>query len=387
MNTSSRVPLDKVLNLLGAEQAPLQSQARQAAVWRGEKLDYLPLLLAGGSILERKNSPSYNLKEQFFDKEKMLYEQAWAALSTVRAGGDALPSVRANLGTGFLASVFGLEEEVFADKMPWLKEHLKKEEIKKLSVEGLNPISEKGLISRAKEYMGFFKERLTGKVAVYLPDTQSPFDLAHLIRGDEIFTDLYDDPDFVHHLMELSTYVYIAATKYLKKVVDEPLNTGYHGNSLSMGNCGVRCCEDTTTLLSPDLVKKFVAPYIKKALSPFEGGWLHFCGKGNHLLDIFLGIPEVKGINFGNPENYDPAKILPKLESKGKIYYGSFPRKEKEGTEEYFVRLLKPLHKKGTLLLVFNLPEGEEPSSVLSLWHSVQDKMFKWEASPDADTT
>ncbi len=372
-----RVPLDKVLNLLGAEQAPLQSQRRrQAAVWRGEKLDYLPLLLAGGSTLERKNFPSYNLKEQFFDKEKMLYEQAWAALSTVRAGGDALPSVRANLGTGFLASVFGLEEEVFADKMPWLKEHLRKEEIKKLSVEGLNPISEKDLISRAKEYMGFFKEKLDEKASVYIPDTQGPFDLAHLIRGDEIFTDLYDDPDFAHHLMELSTYVYIAATKYLKKVVDEPLNTGHHGNSLYMGNCGVRCCEDTTTLLSPDLVKKFVAPYIKKALAPFGGGWIHFCGKGNHLLDIFLEIPEVKGINFGNPENYDPAEILPKLESKGKIYYGSFPRKEKEGMEEYFVRLLKPLHKKGTFLLGFSLPEGEESSSVLSLWHSVQDKLL-----------
>ncbi|PIW34139.1 MAG: hypothetical protein COW28_00820, partial [bacterium (Candidatus Ratteibacteria) CG15_BIG_FIL_POST_REV_8_21_14_020_41_12] len=239
-----------------------------------------------------------------------------------------------------------------------------------------NPISEKGLIPRAKEYMNFFKKRLNGKASVYLSDTQGPFDLAHLIRGDEIFTDFYDDPGFVRHLMELSTYVYIEATKYLKRVIDEPLNAGYHSNSLYMEGCGVRCCEDTTTLLSPEIVKEFVVPYIKKALSPFEGGWVHFCGKGNHLLDIFLEIPEVKGINFGNPENYDPAEILPKLESKGKVYYGSFPRKEKEGTEEYFARLLKPLHKKGTLLLVFNLPEGEGSPSVLSLWHSVQDKMF-----------
>ena len=53
------MPLDRVLNLLGTEQALLQSQRRrQAAVWRGEKLDYLPLLLAGGSISERKFFPS-----------------------------------------------------------------------------------------------------------------------------------------------------------------------------------------------------------------------------------------------------------------------------------------------------------------------------------------
>ena len=377
MNSKEKIPLDKVLSLFNPYPEKIIScQRQQAAVWRGEEVDYLPLLLAGGSIPERGDFPSYNLKEQFFDKEKMLYEQALVALATVRAGGSALPSVRANLGTSFLASVFGLEQEVFEDKMPWLKKHLTKDEIKKLSIEDLTPISEKGLLPRAKEYMNFFKGRLAGKVAVYLPDTQGPFDLAHLIRGNEIFTDIYDDPDFVHHLMELSTYVYIEASKYLKRVVDEPLNAGYHSNSLYMGNCGVRCCEDTTTLLSPDLVKEFVAPYIKKALSPFGGGWLHFCGKGNHLLDIFLEIPEVKGINFGNPENYDPAEILPRLESRGKIYYGSFPRKEREGVKEYFVRLLKPLRKKGTLLLGFDLPEGEEPSSVLSLWHSVQDKSF-----------
>ena len=59
MNSREKVPLDRVLNLLGTEQALLQSQRRrQAAVWRGEKLDYLPLLLAGGSISERKFFPS-----------------------------------------------------------------------------------------------------------------------------------------------------------------------------------------------------------------------------------------------------------------------------------------------------------------------------------------
>lgn len=157
MNSREKVPLDRVLNLLGTEQALLQSQRRrQAAVWRGEKLDYLPLLLAGGSIPERKNFPSYNLKEQFFTKEKMLYEQVWAVLSTVRAGGDALPSLRANLGTGFLASVFGLEEEVFEDKMPWLKKHLRKDEIKKPSTREFKPNFREGLDTKSKRVYEFF---------------------------------------------------------------------------------------------------------------------------------------------------------------------------------------------------------------------------------------
>ena len=368
------IPLDKVLNLFSPEpEAIITSQRRQTSVWRRDELDYLPLLLTGATLPQRENLPTYDLKEQFFDKEKMLYEQVWGVLSIV---GDTLPSVRANFGTGFLASVLGLEQEVFADKMPWLKKHLSKDEIKKLTPETLNPVWEMGLVPRAKEYMIFFQERLNGKAAVYLPDTQGPFDLAHLIRGNEIFTDIYDDPGFVHHLMRLSTYCYVEVTKCLKKVIAEPLNAGYHAGCLYMDDCGVRSCEDTTTLLSPDSVREFIVPYIREALSPFGGGWLHFCGKGEHLLETFLEIPEVKGINFGNPENYTPAELLPKLERKGKVYYGGFPREEGEGMEEYFVRLLSPLRRKGTLILLFALPAGEGASSVLTLWHSVQDKIF-----------
>ena len=116
--------------------------------------------------------------------------------------------------------------------------------------------------------------------------------------------------------MELSTEAYIKVSLLMKKIIGEKEDVGYHG-SLYMARGGVRMCEDTTTLLSSEIVKEFVCPYLSKALKHFGGGWLHFCGKGDHLLDIFLDIEEVRGINFGNPELYNLNEVLAKVKKRG----------------------------------------------------------------------
>jgi hypothetical protein len=39
----------------------------------------------------------------------------------------------------------------------------------------------------------------------------SPHDLAHLIRGAELLTDMYDDPDGVHRVLRLTTDLFLKA--------------------------------------------------------------------------------------------------------------------------------------------------------------------------------
>ena len=206
------------------------------------------------------------MRGQFFEKEKMLVEQLWSALTANRGESDSQISIRANLGTGFIPTVFGLEETVTEDKMPWLKEHLTKEEILNFSLP--EDISNSGLMPRAIGYINYYKDILPPDIHIYLPDTQGPLDIAHLIRGNQIFTDFYDDPEFVHRLMQLSTEAYIKVSLLMKRTIGEKCNSGYHGG-LYMAGGGVRMCEDTTTLLSPEIVKEFVSPYISKALKPF----------------------------------------------------------------------------------------------------------------------
>lgn len=79
---------------------------------------------------------------------------------------------------------------------------------------------------------------------MYLPDTLGPFEIAHSVYGDNLFYEIYDDP-------------------------------------------------------------KFVIPYDKRTLKAFGGGFVHYCGKHEYLLEAYLQLDELRAINLGNPEMYE----------------------------------------------------------------------------------
>ena len=366
-----------MLGLIKKEVDPVvlgKARERQAAVWEGKRPDYLPIILYGSALPERNQYPVFDLKEQFFYPEKMLYEQLWPVLEVLRSKSDGVPSVRVNFGTGFLATVFGLEQDVFPDKMPWLQRHLSKKEVLSLTVEDLEPIAEKGLMPDCHRYIKFYREQLRETpVKIYLPDTQGPFDIAHLVLSDSIFTEFYDDPAFVRHLLTLSTHAYRNASRTIKQWIGEPETGGCHGN-VYMSGCGVRICEDTTTLLSPTLLS-VVTPFIQEALEPFNG-WVHFCGSGQNLLNRILRLPAVKGVNFGNPEKYPWGETIAQIVSAGKIYYGNVFRNDGEPLSEYFERVLSGLKTKGNLIFAPAINPDEPANEVITLWHKVQDRRF-----------
>ncbi len=377
--------LEYVLELLQPDPERMElGRKRQGSVWRGEEPDYIPVTPPPIDVPEKEKFNSYNYKEQFYDPEKMLIMHLWELIGRARIPGDSQLSMRANLGTGFVPTVFGLNQLIFEDKMPWLKEHLNKDIILSIKPEEITDefVITRGLVPRAIEYINFFKEKLERKAHVYLSDTQGPLDIAHLVYGDMFFTDIYDDPEFIHHLLKITTNAYISASRVLKRAIGEELNSGYH-TVLYMENGGVRCCEDTTTLLSPKTFKEFVAPYISSALKPFGGGWVHFCGSGHQFLEDLLSMPEVKGINFGNPERYDYYSTMNLILDHKKFYFGNFPRKEEESLEDYFKRILRPFSERGTrsgmifMPFIEDLPEWREtPEKVLELWYSLQDKLI-----------
>ncbi len=312
-----------------------------ADVLEGKRVYPLPLIFwnARNASISGK---TFNMREQFYDKNKMLYAQLEEIYDCADNAFEASLCVRPNFGTIFVPAMLGLEYKVFEDKFPWLERHLSKEEIKKIDLPDLDKAE---MMNRAVEYIEFFKEVLPDWIHIYQPDTQGPFDIAHLIYGDNIFYDIYDDPDFVHSLMELSTELYIQVSLKLKKVIGEPNDSCYHGHALARGiymrNGGVRVSEDTPTLLSPRHIEEFVVPYVKKALDAFGGGFIHFCGRNEHLLDAFLRMDGVRAVNLGNPEMYDFETTMEKFIHYKKCYFGIWPKKQGENMEQYINRMKK----------------------------------------------
>jgi len=354
-----------------------RGRARQTAVWEGAEPDYLPLSVVNTPVEERDDYPAYDTKEQFYDKRKMLVEKTWELIGVARGRSDGQLAASVDLGAGFIPGALGLEQMLFEDKPPWLKESLSKERISGIEPNELGDFAAKGLAPRALDYTEYFREKLDGKAHASLCGDMlwGPFTLAHLIRGDAIFIDVHDDPPFVHHLMEIATELYIRAVKLIKEAAGEPLTTGYRGQTYLAGG-GVVVNEDTMTLVSPRHAEEFVFPYLKRALAPFDGGIVHFCGDGRHVLDALLGMPEVKGVNFGDPQHYSYEEVMGKLLSRGKFYQGGWPREDEETTADYFGRLLAPLGggKRGLIAAYWIDPEQETAREVMDVWRSVQER-------------
>jgi len=377
--------IEEILDFIHPEEQILKKgKERQSAIGTNQETDYIPLLLSGAPVEEKQkycqwyneNYCRYNLEEQYFDKEKMLFEQLFDLLSTARSLSDSQLTVQAKMGAGFLPSILGLKQRIFKEKDPWLKERLTKKEISQLGLEDLEYIDQKGFMPYALKYIDYFKSLVRGKASVCVSYTWGPFSLAHLIRGDDIFIDFYDDPNFVHHLMEISTQLYIKGSLIIKRAIGEPTSQGYHGN-FYMGSSGVWSNEDTAVLLSPSHLEEFVLPYLIKAFKPFGGAVIHFCGRADYLLNPLLDISELKGLNLGEPhlQKLSYKDIMQKILYKNKTYYGYWPREEGEDLKSYFKRMLTPLEgEKRGLILSYTLrkEEQEKPERVIELWHSLQ---------------
>lgn len=309
------------------------------SILRRQGSEVLPILIWRSQNTDIPGS-RFTYAEQFQDPKKMLYSQLEEVLLSASESLGAPLCIRANMGTILLPAASGLAYSVFDDAYPWLNEHAKKTDLASFSVERFLRHS---IITDTVDWMKLAKELVPEAVNIYLPDTQGPFDLAHLLFGDQLFLEMYDDPVWVHEALDFSTELYIEATKLFKEAIDEPLTSCYHGHALIQGihmdNGGVRISEDTATLLSPEQIDQFVLPYDKQALDAFGGGFIHYCGKNDYLLDAYLSLDGVRAINFGNPESHDRLKTMEKFEQAGCCCFGKWPKLPGESDKEYVSKL------------------------------------------------
>jgi len=322
----------------------------------------------------------YDMQQQWESPEAMFYEHLRAMIGAAQAKSAILPTLRANLGVAFAPSILGIEQQIFIDNMPWPQGHLSKEVISKIDPTTIaDKVSEKGLLPKAREIYAFYHDKLGTTAYSFLPDTQGVMDIAHIIRGTELFMDLRDDPPFVHHMMEVSLQVYIAVTKAMKEAICEPMFAGMHGG-IAMTNGGTRYCMDTTVLMRVSDAEEYEIPYLRRALAEFGGGWIHFCGAASDLLELLCQVPEARGLNsnYMDSRPYDYERDIKAVQKAGKFFIGSPFKAAAESLEEYFRRVLTPLEKPQNLVFT---ARGEkldisDPASVIALWDKVHNKLF-----------
>jgi hypothetical protein len=260
----------------------------------------------------------YPYPEAFADPAKMTVNELLigftAIYHAVDLRDDAPYCLRANLGTGLIASMFGAEIRLVEDNPPWVMPLGGLDHIRKL-VERALPDVRSVLGQRAMDQYAYFQEavarypRCQAAFHFTLPDLQGPFSIAELLWGSQIYFELYDHPDLVRQLLDrittqiVRTYqAFVRLTTDARDVPERGLGAGYcyqHAVA-TKGHMLVR--NDSMVNLSPGLYRDFVLPFDARLSQELGGIGVHYCGKGEHQVDNLLQIPGLGCLDLGNPE-------------------------------------------------------------------------------------
>ncbi|MHB9035415.1 MAG: hypothetical protein ACYC64_02020 [Armatimonadota bacterium] len=303
--------LESVIDLEHVERAnDLQGRA-----FKFKTVDHIPTAINYPISVEEW--PDYGFLEIFEDPEKMLLQELKSVYAGAKIQDDRLYGIRANYGTGIIASMFGCEIRSFDHALP-IALNVDRARIDRILDNGI-PEIRSGIMGRALETIAYFREKLSPypklsqAVGSWLLDIQGPFDNASIIWGSEIFIALYDEPEVVSRLLELIRDT-IAIVVREHRRVDGCTLTEQGGMWNHLGGVCIR--NDSAINLSREQFLTFSKPYDFELLREFAG-WIHFCGDAKQWWECLLDIPNLNGINPFQGEFYDVIDMYSRCEAAG----------------------------------------------------------------------
>ena len=295
-------------------EAEIEDLHRRALSW--EPVKRLPLVLSYPALPGRW--VPYPHAEALADAEKMLFNElvsAWGTSITHRETvGDDLPcTIRANFGCVLIASLFGARIEQVEDNPPWVRNFETRAEF--VAALQRDPLDfTQGWCPRVVERYEFYRAALApypglaGVIKLVLPDLQGPMDTVELLRGSELYVDLYQDTALLADALAKAAAAQIGLARYLSRYVNDgpPGWTHQHG-FLVRGPILIRI--DSAIMLSPRMYREQIAPYDEPVLRELGGGGLHSCGDISLNGPAYLDVPSVQCLDLGQPEMNDLDKL------------------------------------------------------------------------------
>jgi hypothetical protein len=241
-----------------------------------------------------------NLKE-YLDACIDTFTDYW--LSRQSVDDDLIPALSPWYGISEHTAFIGGSVE-FSDTTSWHKQYLT--DFNNLC---MLKLEEDNVWLRAvADGIRYMKQKLAGRAAVKLRGGSCPLDIANALRGNEIFTDFYDDEYKVHELLEFCTI----AEKWM---FDHQLEAAgdFYGGVISgfdvwlPGHSVGHLAEDTSCLCSPDIYMEFGLPYTKKLLEGYDCAFMHTHALGRHSLSHIASIEKIKFIEISSDPNCERA--------------------------------------------------------------------------------
>jgi len=233
-------------------------------------------------------------EERLADPLVMLRTELDSLRPHLEIGDDRVPTVRVQFGTAQVAAAFGCHMHVPENNLPAAGNHVlaHAEDVYTLTM----PPLDAGWYGKLADWTKIWKQHLPPGVHIQHPDIQSAFNSAHLIRGNDILTDFYDHPAEVNALLDLVTDFMIAIIRHTKSMISNDPDWFFDWGALWKGFARISNC--SMQMISPALYREHVLPRDTRFFKSIGGGRMHYCGLTGEVIDDFLKVPEITGLDF-----------------------------------------------------------------------------------------
>jgi len=233
-------------------------------------------------------------REQTESPGRMLEAELARVQAHLDLGDDFLPTIRVQFGTGQVAAAFGCPIRVLEDTLPACEGAVLHSAAEVYALR--KPALDAGWYGKVGEYTEFFKAHLPPGVAIQHPDIQSAFNTAHLVRGDGIFTDFYDEPAAVERLLDLVTDYLIDLVPQLKAPISADRDWFYDYGMLWKGAARISNC--SMQMISPEFYEQYVLPRDARLMQAIGGGRVHYCGLAESVIYKYFQIAAINGLDY-----------------------------------------------------------------------------------------
>ncbi|MCX6991947.1 MAG: hypothetical protein NT011_02270 [Kiritimatiellaeota bacterium] len=296
-------------------------EARHIALWEGKPFDRLPCIV---DMPTPNDWPTYPFTECWDDIEKNFMTCMGNVYSGALLRDDRTYHIEPEYGVVNIPELLQVPSVVTNEGNSMSEGLNDANKIRELVARGI-PSFDSRLNRKVEAFEDFARtvlnqyKKLSQCVHLNVPNLQGPFDLACLVWGREIMTGLYDEPKLVEDLLDLVTDTYIQYGIYHKRRIGAPMDSAWHAAGVRLVHGGVRICNDSAVLVSGEVYRSLIKSRDLRAFAPFHGGWVHYCGNGNHFVNDLLDMEPVHYLHLGNPDMHDILALARKIAGKDKV--------------------------------------------------------------------
>lgn len=224
-----------------------------------------------------------------WSNEKSILEYAKAALNNFKLeievrsilNDDKLPTISASTGTGSIGATYVKDPIVHQEaNTNYLIPPIKSWDDGIDSI-GFDP--ENMYYKAQMTCLKYYVEHWDGMFSILPFSHFDPLDLANQLRGNDVFYDLYEEPEKLHQLLEKCTQSIIDLEEYTwnNYMKGYGMKAGCFDSWMPKGSF-LSC--DAGDLISAELLEEFGIPYTKRIIDLWGGAYLHHHELGAHQI-------------------------------------------------------------------------------------------------------